>query len=158
MPPTNEKKCCTGCSEWHELKLEWVCINSECGGCHNFPSPHTDEWKKEGNYGTLEQAFTRIIVLGKHRIDPEVEHEVYKFWEDEEKKILSALIEEIIDSRLEAQRVSIAGDERKYWVKVFDSKPERTREYPCDNCTQNIARIEIDRWDKTLSASIRKGV
>lgn len=41
--------------------------------------------------------------------------------------------------------------ERAYWINIFDSKPEREREFPCDNCTQKIARIEIDRVDTLLT-------
>lgn len=40
--------------------------------------------------------------------------------------------------------------ERRYWVNIFDNKPYRIRLVESDNWTMNIARIEIDRIDKTL--------
>lgn len=38
----------------------------------------------------------------------------------------------------------------KYWKNIFDNPPKRDKEYPCDNCTQNICRIEITRLEKEL--------
>jgi len=46
--------------------------------------------------------------------------------------------------------IAMVEGQRQYWIDIFDSKPERTREYPCDNCTQNIARIEISRLESEL--------
>lgn len=41
--------------------------------------------------------------------------------------------------------------ERDYWVKIFDSKPDRNKELIYDTVAQNFARIEIERKEEEIS-------
>jgi len=59
------------------------------------------------------------------------------------------LEKEVISQQL-ALVEKIYKDEIEYWKNIFDNPPKREKEYPCDNCTKNIARIEIERYEKLL--------
>ena len=43
-------------------------------------------------------------------------------------------------------------DDIAYWKNIFDNPPKREKEYPCDNCTMKICRIEIERLEAELQA------
>lgn len=51
----------------------------------------------------------------------------------------------LVKSELEKYKEEVMKTEIAYWTNIFDNPPKRDREYPCDNCTKNICRIEIER-------------
>jgi hypothetical protein len=70
---------------------------------------------------------------------------INKYYYDEDGQVEYAPV--MIKRFFKSQAIKSIEEEIKYWKNIFDNPPKRDRPYPCDNCTKNICRIEIERLE-----------